>query len=433
MKKTVWMFSALLVLLIVTDSFAGTSAAVAEDILQRFNSVTSSWSAPIVAAASRIFWILVTISMVWTFGLMALRRADLGEFFSEFIRYIVFVGFFWWLLTNALPGPGSMNIAGTIISGLQQLGQQAGGITGSALGPEAIIVLGFSVLEDALAASAQLSWHDFGTSFILNATAMAILLVLALIAVNMILVLISAWILLYAGVFFLGFGGSRWTSDIAVNYFKTVLGVGVQLMTMILLASIGHDFIRDLRMSISSIEIMQLATVFIAAIILLVLVNKVPPLLAGVITGSSVGNLGAGGIGAGAAIGAMSTAAGAMLTSAAAMKGLAKEGAGGASAVIAAIKAAGPPSNLSAPMPTPETSGKGGSAFAAFGKGAIGHLSSKIATETTGGRIASAIKNLTPGTDGESSGSLGFYGNSLAGDTSRDADPELEIAAFRDR
>ncbi|MGS0066676.1 type IV secretion system protein, partial [Escherichia coli] len=34
-----------------------------------------------------------------------------------------------------------------------------------------------------------------------------------------------AWILLYAGVFFLGFGGSRWTSDMAINYYKTVLGL----------------------------------------------------------------------------------------------------------------------------------------------------------------------------------------------------------------
>ena len=56
--------------------------------------------------------------------------------------------------------------------------------------------------------------------------AVIILIVCALIAVNMILLLCAAWIVLYAGLIFLGFGGCRWTSDMAINYYRTVLGVG---------------------------------------------------------------------------------------------------------------------------------------------------------------------------------------------------------------
>ena len=44
----------------------------------------------------------------------------------------------------------------------------------------------------------------------------------ALVSVNMMLLLIGSWILAYAGIFFLGFGGARWTSDMALNYFRTV-------------------------------------------------------------------------------------------------------------------------------------------------------------------------------------------------------------------
>jgi len=54
----------------------------------------------------------------------------------------------------------------------------------------------------------------------------------------MLLLLISGWILAYAGVFFLGFGGSRWTSDMAISYFKTVLSVAAQLLTMVLLVGV---------------------------------------------------------------------------------------------------------------------------------------------------------------------------------------------------
>ena len=72
-----------------------------------------------------------------------------------------------------------------------------------------------------------------------------ILIILAVIAVNMLLLLISSWVLLYAGIFFLGFGGARWTTDIAINYFKTVLGVGVQLLVMILIVGIGNDLLTN--------------------------------------------------------------------------------------------------------------------------------------------------------------------------------------------
>ena len=34
---------------------------------------------------------------------MALRKADIGEFFAEFVRFTIFTGFFWWLLINAAP------------------------------------------------------------------------------------------------------------------------------------------------------------------------------------------------------------------------------------------------------------------------------------------------------------------------------------------
>jgi len=68
--------------------------------------------------------------------------------------------------------------------------------------------------------------------------AAVILIILALIGINMVLLLVSDWILAYAGTFFLGFGGSLWTSEIAINYYKTVFGVAVSLFAMVLLVGI---------------------------------------------------------------------------------------------------------------------------------------------------------------------------------------------------
>jgi hypothetical protein len=60
------------------------------------------------------------------------------------------------------------------------------------------------------------------------------------------LLLCAAWIVLYAGLIFLGFGGCRWTSDMTINYYRTVLGVGVSLMTMQLIIRIGVEFFQQL-------------------------------------------------------------------------------------------------------------------------------------------------------------------------------------------
>ena len=49
-------------------------------------------------AATWLFWTLGTISLAWTGGMLILRKADIGEFFAEFARFILFFGFYLWLL-----------------------------------------------------------------------------------------------------------------------------------------------------------------------------------------------------------------------------------------------------------------------------------------------------------------------------------------------
>lgn len=153
----------------------------------------------------------------------------------------------------------------------------------------------------------------------------------------MLLLLISGWVLAYAGIFFLGFGGARWTSDIAINYYKTVLGVAAQLMIMILLVGIGRSIIQKQYLATNITSIFELGVLVISTLVLYVLVNKVPPLVAGIITGASVGGQGIGQFGTGAAMGA---AMAAVSTAGAAISAGASNVAGGAQAVMAAVSQA---------------------------------------------------------------------------------------------
>lgn len=305
-----------------------TNQGLFDQVVTEFATRATSWQSVVMNAAMWLFWTLGTISLVWTGGMMILRKADIGEFFAEFFRFIMFFGFFLWLLRN---GPA---FASSIIQSLQRLGEQASGV--SSVTPSGIVDIGFMIFKQSLVNMSLWSPIDSIIGFVLS---LGILLLLATVGVNMLLLFVSSWILMYAGVFFLGFGGSRWTSDMAINYYKTVLGVAVQIFAMVLLVGIGVDLLSSFyaRMGKGTLNFEELGVMLVFCFALLMLINKIPGLLSGVITGAGISQAGIGSFGAGAVAGAALGAAG-MAATAASMAGAAVMGgaqsiAGGVSAV----------------------------------------------------------------------------------------------------
>ncbi len=292
----------------------------------------ASWASVIKLHASRLFWTLALISMVWTFGVMVLRSADIGEFFAEFVRFTIFTGFYWWLLDN---GPA---IAKAIIDSMRTMGASASAGTHPSVyplpSPSNIVDIGFVVFGKALSNGSV--WSPFA-SIVGAILGLAILIILTLVAINVLIVLISAWVLAYAGIFFLGFGGCRWTSDMAIGYFKTVLAVSIQLLVMVLLMGVGKTFIDlfYLRMS-SGMQLTEMAALTVVVLVMLALINKLPPLLGGLVSGGGTGALG-GGVGARDAVAAAAMASAALSVAGSAMTSAAANIAGGAQALMAAI------------------------------------------------------------------------------------------------
>lgn len=304
-SRLILFFSALGLMLLSTITVAelayidpATNQSVLDQVAQKFLTKAKGWHTILESVAIRLFWTLVLISMVWTFGMMALRKADIGEFFAELTRFIIFTGFFFWLLTNAVSGH---NIAGSIITSMQILGNQASGQTGSGHGN--IIEVGIKMWHLFLQ---NMSFWSPIDSFIAFVLTLIIVIILTVIAVNMLLLLISSWVLLYAGIFFLGFGGARWTTDFAINYYKTVLGIGIQLLVMTLIVGIGSDFLTNYygKMSKTIMNFEELGVMLIFAVAFYFLVSKLPPMIAGIITGSSINAGGVGNYSGGQVVGA---------------------------------------------------------------------------------------------------------------------------------
>lgn len=388
-KKHFWLV-ALAFSAMILDPSLGYAAGVMDNVTQRFHSASSGWSSAFLSAGERLFWILVPIGMVWRFGLQAVRGGGATEILAEFVRFTVFIGFYFWLCLHGV------SMGESIITSMKQLAGQASGQSG--LNPSDIMDVGFSTLSVVTTAFQSLSWKQVPEGIVMLLSGLVFVLICALVAVNMLLALVSAWILMYAGVFILGFGGAAWTSEMAIGYFRSVFSAGLRIAGMILVVGVSSSVLHSYASNVKLASIGDCAVLLVVALVMYMLSEKIPDQLAALPSGSTGSNAavsGAGAMGASMAAGAM--LAQGMKLAASTMTGGAAGIAGAASAVKAAISEA--QNDLA--QGTAEGASSGGAADAA-----IGGLS-----EAMGGG-----ENSTPA-DAED-----FEGDSVAGGSEGDED-----------
>nr|WP_244099583.1 P-type conjugative transfer protein TrbL [Burkholderia pyrrocinia] len=443
-----------------TVTAAPMNADVVDSVMGKYQAAASAWGSVMVSYASWLFWGLALISMVWTFGMLALKNGGIQEAFAEIVRFLTVLGFFWWLLSN---GPA---IADSIVKSMWMIGAKAIGQS-TDFTPGGIVQIGYDIFTKALDQSSVWSPTDSVVGLLM---ALVVMIVLAIVGVNLLLVFVSAWIMIYGGVFFLGFGGARWTSDIAISYYKHVLAIGAEMMVMLLLIGIGKTFINEYYASMrAGIDLKEMAIMLIAAFVLMYLTNKIPPRIAGIVGVGGAGSIGGVGVGSVMAAAAM-TASAAASVGAAAMTG-ATSAAGGASALKAAFQSAqqnmadgggmfsnsgGNSGSVGGSLGGASPGGSGGSGSFASAMGTAGRFAADMGSnlakgagqiakdkaanmmdaakeqlaQTTGGKIASVISNRSSAGMGTGSN---FAGDSLGAGQQRAAaevNTNDEVAAF---
>ncbi|GAL09836.1 IncP-type conjugative transfer protein TrbL [Vibrio astriarenae] len=105
-----------------------------------------------------------------------------------------------------------------------------------------------------------------------------------LIAAQLTILIVGAFIVLNGGVVMMGFLGSDWTREHGINYFTTVLGMSVQIFIMQLLVIIGNEIFmgfidRDVNGSADYLMMVVMSIVYLA------LVNTVPQMASSLTTG----------------------------------------------------------------------------------------------------------------------------------------------------
>lgn len=253
--------------------------AVLDGLLQKFEASSGSWYYALETAAQSLFWKLALVSLAWTFISM-LFRDEVRDFAAELVRYLLFTGLAWWALIN---GPAfGQDILNTCI----QLGGQAGGF-GSGLSPATVADLGLQIFNQVVS---PLNWILApGISLASTIIAMGLVCAAVVTACNLLLLVVSGWVAAAAGLVLLGFGGCRWTSDMAANYFRGLLSIGMKVLTMELVIGMGVAFakgiIAGVTFPLSLTGIMVLCALFFA---LAFLSDRLPNAVAGMV-GSFIG------------------------------------------------------------------------------------------------------------------------------------------------
>jgi len=394
----------------------GLTPVTPESVLDKVNfdfaKLVPHWGNTTYEYANSIFWKLVLLDFTWTTIVWVKDRKEIGELMSGFIGKIMTIGFFYTLLVSA----GDWIPA--IIESLAKIGQDAAG-TG-ALSPDAVFSKSLSVVSDMYGAMGSLDLTDrIAVSFGVAFAAIVIVLGHAAIAGTLLVTQIETYIAIGGGVILLGFGGSRWTSDMSSSYLKFAVGSGIKLMLCYMVIGAGLSLftmtfapVDAAANGIIKTYIIQSIALAGESVLFIYMAFTIPGIASAMMSGSpnmSLGGVagaaitaGAGIAGAGAVAGSMGGKAGSALGGAA--SGMAAEAGGAGKALKAGFdqnRSTGMgfgESAMKAPVPGIKSAAsmvgakavEAGKSLAEGGKGMLGKAGDAI-NNSAGGKVASNI------------------------------------------
>lgn len=326
------------VLLVGVSLSARADTRIMDNIAQDYRNASIGWSGTLLGFANRLFALLALIELAWSAAVWVMDKNEFQSFFTAVAKKIMWIGIFYALLLN---GPVWIP---AIIDSFVDAGAAAGG--GSGLSPTDVFNTGIMNAATLVSGMSALDiLKDPAMVMFGGLSAIIIVLAFTVIAGQLLIALVESYIAISAGILFLGFGGSRWTTDFVQKFIGYAVATGVKLFILYLVISIGNTqaltwapMLTNALGAASGDKFNAILTVMGGSVLLAFMAMQIPAMAASMLAGSPT--LTAGGAAAtGAAIGAGMIGAGAALAST--TVGAAKAGGGIASAAKAAWGEAG--------------------------------------------------------------------------------------------
>ena len=214
-------------------------------LAHQFSTTTQPWMTTALHYAQGLFFALVAIEIAWSAITYVLQKDSLPDFVASLLLKILGVGFFFIVLQ---PQYGPVWI-GDIISSFSQAGSAISGQVQLTPGdPSSVFNCGTDIANAMLESTSENQGMTLGNllpmiEIVLTSMicALGVVLAFAIIAGQLLITLVESYIVIGAGVFMLGFTGSRWTLVFGEKYVGYAVSIGIKLFMLELIVGLGFD------------------------------------------------------------------------------------------------------------------------------------------------------------------------------------------------
>jgi type IV secretion system protein TrbL len=297
-------------LVIATGAFAYGQTPAAQsgpsDLLDVYKNATTTWVSTSFGYANKLFGLLAVIDFTWAMIVLFLERQELQGWIAGFLKKFMTISFFYALLIN------QSTWFPAIINSFVQIGQQAGGVSGY-LNPSSILWTGVQISGAILAAclpsattgttaggilgvivpgaGAALTAASLIPALVALFCALLIFLAYVVITLTFIMATVESYVVMSAGLIFLGFGASRWTVPYTERYISLVVSTGVRLMVLYMIIGLGqtlsNTWVQEAsQIALSTAGLQSLFGLLASVIVFMALAWQVPKLASSVLQGS---------------------------------------------------------------------------------------------------------------------------------------------------
>ena len=218
-----------------------------DTILQQFYLAGIGYSATIQPYALDLFWGLFLIEFIVTWvQYMAEGQLDPWHFAGRFFRHAMTAGFIYLMITRGFVWMmivlNSFTAIGQVLTGLPNIGPQGVLQAGLTMGQTILNTPGTSSIITNLE---LLIVEAFCVIVIVGA--------FTLVAIELMIVFIKAYLTVGVGVIVLAFGATRFTSSASEGYFTNVIRIGVKLLFYYVVLALGMRLVTQWTASLAAI------------------------------------------------------------------------------------------------------------------------------------------------------------------------------------
>lgn len=208
-----------------------------DSIAIQFYTAGIKYSAAIQPYALKLFFALLLIDILVTwiqFG--AEGQLDASHFLGRLIKHILSGGFVYLMIVN---GFSWMYL---VIQSFSRIGAAISGLP--ALSPQSVIQAGLNMANTLLSSPTTSGIvSSLELALVEGFCALAVGAAFLIVAVELLLTLVKAYLTTGLGVILLGFGGNRFTASASEGYFTNVIRIGVKLLFFYAVLAIGMQLV----------------------------------------------------------------------------------------------------------------------------------------------------------------------------------------------